>query len=123
MEFEEVMEFIARSFEAVGVAIIVLGGSYALVKSITVRPGDTTYFEDARRGFGRPLILGLEVLVAADIIQTITVDLTLESVTGLGILVLIRIGLSFSLDAEIDGMWPWQRAKYEASSGSSTIEG
>jgi uncharacterized membrane protein len=120
MEFGEVMEAIARVFEVVGVAIIVLGGGYALIHSIRVRPGTTSYFEHARRGFGRPLILGLEVLIAADIIKTITVDLTLESVTVLGILVVIRVVLSFALDIEIDGMLPWQRVQYEASLGSGT---
>lgn len=118
MEFEGVMEFIARAFEAVGVGFIVIGGGHALIRSFTVR--STSYFEQARRGFGRPLILGLEILIAADIIQTITVDLTLESVTGLGILVLIRVVLSFSLDIEIEGMFPWRRAEYEASLGSGT---
>jgi uncharacterized membrane protein len=120
MEFGELMEDIARVFEVVGVAIIVVGGGYALIHSIRVRPGTTSYFEHARRGFGRPLILGLEVLIAADIIKTITVDLTLESVTVLGILVVIRVVLSFALDIEIDGMFPWRRAQYEASLGSGT---
>ena len=74
----------------------------------------TSYYEDARRDFGRPLLLGLEVLVAGDIIATVTVDRSLESVITLGILVLVRVLLSFSLDIEIDGMLPWRR---EAESG------
>lgn len=122
MEFEEVMEFIARAFEAVGVAIIVIAGGYALLRAFTERSASTSYFEHARRGFGRPLILGLEVLIAADIIKTITIDTTLESVTALGILVLIRIVLSFALDIEIDGMFPWRRAQYEASESASAPE-
>ena len=59
------------------------------------------------------MLLGLEVLVAADIIKTVTVDTSLESVVVLGLLVLVRVILSFSLDVEIDGMLPWRRARYD----------
>ena len=113
MEFAEVMESIARVFEAVGVAIIALGGLYALVRPVVGRGEGRSYFEEARRRLAHPLLLGLEVLVAADIILTITVDPSLESVATLGILVLIRVVLSFSLDIEIDGMFPWRRAQSE----------
>lgn len=71
-------------------------------------------FQLVRRDFGRALILGLEVLVAADIIQTITVELSLTSVATLGILVAVRIALSFSLDIEVDGMLPWRVKETEA---------
>ena len=77
-----------------------------------------------RRAFGRPPILGLEVLVAADIIKTITVEATFESVAVLGILVAVRIALSFSLDIEVDGMLPWRRVETEAmlSTGGNSDE-
>jgi uncharacterized membrane protein len=114
MRFEEVMEDIARGFEAVGVAIIVVGGIAALVGGLKDFGNVDRLFVDVRRGFGRPIILGLEVLVAADIIETITVDPSIESVTVLGVLVLVRIALSFSLDVEVDGMLPWRRAQIEA---------
>ena len=113
MEFAEVMEGIARVFEAVGVTIIALGGLYALIRPVVERGEGRSYFEEARRRLAHPLLLGLEVLVAADIILTITVDPSLESVATLGILVLIRVVLSFSLDIEIDGMFPWRRAQSE----------
>ena len=116
MSFEDTMENIAKGFEAVGVAIIVIGGVLALLHGFK-RFGDfTDYFQDVKRTFGRPLILGLEVLVAADIIETVTVEATLESVTVLGILVAVRIALSFSLDIEIDGLAPWRTAEFEAKS-------
>jgi uncharacterized membrane protein len=102
MEFESVMEEIARGFEAVGVAIIVIGG--------------------VRRGFGKPLILGLEILVAADIVQTITVDPGFESVIVLGILVLVRVALSFSLDIEVDGIVPWRRVEMQAKLKAAGID-
>ncbi len=111
------MESIATVFEAVGVAIIALGGLYALVRPAAGRGKDRSYFEESRRRLAHPLLLGLEVLVAADIILTITVDPSLESVATLGILVLIRVVLSFSLDIEIDGMFPWRRAQSESGPG------
>jgi uncharacterized membrane protein len=112
--FEETMENIAKGFEAVGVGIIVVGGLVALVKGLKDFRNLNRFFSDVRRDFGRPLILGLEVLVAADIIKTITVEATIESVVVLGILVAVRIALSFSLDIEVDGMLPWRRVETEA---------
>jgi uncharacterized membrane protein len=80
MNFEEVMEDVARGFEAVGVAIIVIGGIVAIVAGVKDFHNASKFFVDVRRDFGKPLILGLEILVAADIVQTITVDPSLESV-------------------------------------------
>ncbi len=109
------MEAVAHGFEIIGVAIIVAGGVHTLFRLLSKPRRWDTIYVDARRDFGRPLILGLEVLVAADIIQTITVDLSLESIVTLGVLVLVRVVLSFSLAVEVDGMFPWQRARAEAS--------
>jgi uncharacterized membrane protein len=114
MRFEEMMVEIARGFEAVGVAIIVIGGMIALVTGVKDFHNASKFFVDVRRDFGKPLILGLEILVAADIVQTITVDPSLESVAVLGILVAVRIALSFSLDIEVDGMAPWRRVETDA---------
>ena len=110
MTFEGTMENIVLVFEAVGVAIIAIGGVVALISGMRDFGHFERFFVDVRRGFGRPLILGLEVLVAADVIKTITVDPSLESVSVLGILVAVRIALSFSLDIEVEGMVPWRRA-------------
>ena len=108
------MEDIARGFEVVGVATILLGGTYGLIIAALKRSeGRRTFYDAARTGFGHPLLLGLEILVAADIIETVTVDRTLETVASLGVLVLVRVVLSFSLDVEIDGMAPWRRASFE----------
>jgi uncharacterized membrane protein len=110
VEFAEVMKEVARGFEIVGVAIIAIGGAFGLLAAWFKRARwERTYFEEARVEFGHPLLLGLEVLVAADIIATVTTDRGLESVASLGLLVLIRVVLSFSLDIEIDGMFPWRR--------------
>ncbi len=116
--FSEVTERVGQAFEAVGVAIIAMGGAYALASAILVRSRGRSMVDDARVRFGRPLLLGLEVLVAADIIETVTVDRSLESVLSLGALVLVRVVLSFSLEVELDGMPPWRRARYEREATS-----
>ena len=66
-------------------------------------------FGDLRKNLGRVILLGLEVLIIADIIRTIVVEQSVESVAVLGIIVVIRVVLSFSLEVEIDGMWPWNQ--------------
>lgn len=114
MSFEEAMELIGRGFEIVGLAVIVFGGVLAFAQGAKDYRDLDRFFSDVRRNFGRPLILGLEILVAADIVETITVDPSLESVGVLGILVAVRIALSFSLDVEVDGTLPWRRAETEA---------
>lgn len=115
MRFEQIMENVARAFEVVGVAIIVIGGVAALAAGLKNFGNLDQLYVDVRRSFGRPIILGLEVLVAADIIQTITIDPSIESVGVLGILVLVRIALSFSIDIEVDGVLPWRRAETESA--------
>ncbi len=115
MEFEAVMEVASRSFEAVGVAVLVLGGVWAFVRALgNWRRGGNVYV-GIRRDFGRALLLGLEILVAADIIKTVSVATTLENVVILGVLVLVRTLLSFSLDVEIEGVAPWRRRQFEAT--------
>jgi uncharacterized membrane protein len=70
-------------------------------------------YPDLRRDLSRCILLGLEVLIVADIVRTIIVDSTLESVGVLGLIVVIRILLSFSLEVEIEGVWPWNRRQFE----------
>ncbi len=125
MEFSETMEWIVKFFEAVGVAIIAIGGAIALVRALAGRSSGLSYYDLARREFGRPLLLGLEVLVAADIIKTVTVQQSLESVAALALLVVVRILLSFTLDVELDGVAPWRRAERDAKkaeTGSPTAD-
>ena len=101
--------------EIVGTAIIVVGafGTLAaflvgLIKGMTSR---ATLIADFRSGLGRSILLGLEFLVAADIINTVAVEPTIESLLVLAGIVLIRTFLSFSLEVEIDGRWPWQKGR------------
>lgn len=113
VEFEHAMEFTARVFEATGVAILVMGAVWSAYRAVLDYRGGHNVYNGIRRNFGRALLLGLEVLVAADIVKTVSVATTLENVLILGILVLVRTLLSFSLDVEIDGMFPWRRRQLE----------
>lgn len=106
-----IMEPISIFFEVAGVVVILGGFVYAVWRAFQHRhPDGETAYEAFRATFGRSVLLGLEILVAADLIRTIAVDPTLDNLYVLGLLVLIRTFLSWSLEVEIDGRWPWQRA-------------
>jgi uncharacterized membrane protein len=111
--FSEVMEYVTRGFEAVGVVVLVVGGIGALVRAARSGKRGGDFYQTLRREFGHALLLGLEILVAADIVKTVSVDSSLESVVILGVLVIVRTLLSVSLDAEIDGALPWRRRQLE----------
>ncbi len=112
MSYEAFISDVVRVVEAVGAAIMVLGGLWAFLVylSVVAHPGtrDRAY-QQLRQNLGRVILLGLEVLIIGDIVRTIIVDPTIESVAVLGMIVVIRIVLSFSLEVEIDGSWPWSR--------------
>ena len=111
MHWRDFFSHVVDVVEAVGATILVIGGLGAVLRYgyevVTGRPIDA--FGSLRKTLGRVILLGLEVLIIADIIRTIVVDQSLESVGVLGIIVVIRVVLSFSLEVEIDGMWPWNR--------------
>jgi len=94
--------------EVLAVAIIVGAIAYASALYL-LRRGVPEAYNDYRVRLGRALLLGLEVLVAADIIRTVALQPTIANVVVLGLLVLIRTFLSWSLVVEIEGRWPWQR--------------
>ena len=75
------------------------------------RGGRAHSYEELRRSLGRSILLGLEILVAADIIRTIAITPTFTTVGVLGLIVVVRTFLSFSLEAELDGQWPWKRGR------------
>lgn len=107
---------VAKLFELVGIAAIIGGALYAMLRfalaALSGRGGEKAGEDRVaafRRMLGRAILTGLELLVAADIIRTVAVDPTLESVLVLGVIVIIRTFLSFSLEVEIDGRWPWQK--------------
>ncbi|MGW4927937.1 DUF1622 domain-containing protein [Agromyces sp. NPDC004153] len=112
MEFGEVISRAGEVVDVIGVIAIVVGVAYALIDAALrglrrVGPVYTRF----RRVLGRAILLGLELLVAADIIKTVAVTPTLESVAVLAIIVLIRTFLSWSLELEISGRWPWQKRR------------
>lgn len=109
----EIVETLARLLEFAGVAVILLGVLVATFWFLRQgRGGDwRDAYESYRANLGRGILLGLELLVGADIVMTITTELTPLSVGLLGAVVLIRTLLSFSLETEIEGCWPWQRAR------------
>jgi uncharacterized membrane protein len=114
MGYDNVISDVVRVVEAVGAGIMVVGGLGAFVIFIAQaaqperRAGS---YKDLRRNLGRSILLGVEVLIIADIVRTIIVDQTFESVVVLVAIVTIRIVLSFSLEVEIDGVWPWNRLR------------
>jgi uncharacterized membrane protein len=112
VSYEEVVSDVVNVVEGVGGAIMVIGAAIAFVaygKNVAERGADA--YRQLRQDLGRVILLGLEVLIIADIIRTIVVDQSVESVAVLGLIVLIRIVLSFSLEVEIDGAWPWNQWK------------
>ncbi len=112
MTFTEIMDLVARGFEAVGVVGLLVGLVWSVVLALRTwrTAGGRTAFQALRESFGGVLLLGLEVLVAADLIRTVAVAPTAQNVAVLGLIVLIRTFLSFSLQVEIEGTLPWRRA-------------
>jgi uncharacterized membrane protein len=112
LHFTEVMEQLARGVEILSVAVLIVGLIWAAVLSIRVwrSSGGKEAYGTLRRSIGGVLLLGIEVLVAADLIRTVAVEPTVENILVLGLIVVIRTVLSFSLEIEIEGMAPWRRA-------------
>jgi uncharacterized membrane protein len=104
---------VGSGFEIAGVALLTVGAILALIwygRDIVHRLDSRVAYRNLRKNLGNAILLGLEFLVASDIIRS-AVELTLDSVVILGAIVLIRTFLSLSLDVEIEGGWPWQRAR------------
>ena len=121
----EAMEHIARAFEWIGISVIVAGSLVTVWISFAAyrTSGSAAAYEAGRRSFGRALLASLEVFVAADLIRTVSVDLTLEGVGALGLLVVIRTILSFSIDIEISGALPWRSGATETAASEGRTGG
>ena len=122
IEFSETVtlwiELAALSLEILAVAIIVISILYSTGRYLYYRmtkPSKDGHYGEYKVIIGKTLLLGLEILVAADIVKTVAVEATFESVAMLGLLVLIRTFLSWSLEVEIEGRWPWQQEKGEGT--------
>src|SRR3954468_4873587 len=121
MTFTGAMEHVAQAFEVIG-AVVLLAGLFVSVglgiRTFRRQKDGALAYRVLRQSFGGVILLGLEILVAADLVRTVAVQPTLESVTVLGAIVLIRTILSFSLEPEIEGVAPWRRA---AMSGAGPV--
>ena len=119
--FPSALKLTTRAIEVGGIAIIVLGllgSSVAVLWQVLHGRSGPEAFNLYRSNVGRAILLGLEFLVAADIINTVAIEPTLQSLLILGGIVLIRTFLSFSLEVEIEGRWPWDRHKGDCDSVS-----
>ncbi|MCH9815754.1 MAG: DUF1622 domain-containing protein [Actinomycetia bacterium] len=106
----EFAEIAGNSLKVAGLVVILIGTTYAAVRFVVrMVQRDPQAYPKVRAELGRGILLGLEVIVAADIVDTLLLDPTLEAVGALGLLVLVRTGLSWALSIEIDGYWPWQK--------------
>jgi uncharacterized membrane protein len=117
-----VVQIVIRITEIAGIIVIVAGAASAFVRFVS-RVRRTLLgneIADLRSSLGRSILLGLELLVAADIISTVALEPTLESLAILAGVVLIRTFLSFSLEVEIEGQWPWQRQRSQKPATSET---
>lgn len=116
MGFQEMIELVGKVIEAGGVGVILAGALVATF--IAVRDAGhkrTDIYIRFRRHLGRSILLGLELLVAADIIRTVAITPTLESIGVLAGIVVIRTFLSWSLELEMSGRWPWQKNRPESN--------
>jgi uncharacterized membrane protein len=117
VSFNETVEVVGKVIDAAGVTAILLGSLIAAMRAVgRLRRDEPNNYRRFRQQLGRSILLGLELLVAADIIRTVAVTPTLTSVAVLAGIVLIRTFLSFSLELEITGRWPWQKQLPEATS-------
>ena len=111
----EIVHWTARGLEMAGVAVVVIGAIVAtlfFVRELSCRTEFPKAYRSYRGNLGRAILLGLEALVAADIIGTVAVDPTFSDLGVLALIIVIRTFLSFALEVEIDGHWPWEDSKY-----------
>jgi uncharacterized membrane protein len=115
MAFNDVIEKIGMAIDAAGVVVIVTGAAIAFVIAAVRRSRrESEVYRRFRQQLGQTILLGLELLVAGDIVRTVAASPSLTSVAILAAIVLIRTFLSFSLEVEITGRWPWQKREITA---------
>ncbi len=110
---EQIVPQVSAALEMAGIVVIALGALLATFlagRSLTRRTEPGLVYTNLRRQLSRGILLGLEFLVAADLIDTVAVEPTFRSVGVLGLIVLVRTFLSFALEVEVTGRWPWQRS-------------
>ena len=111
--FSEIIGVVGYAIEIAGVVVILAGllaASYRYARRWSAGAAADGSYQDFRRDLGRALMIGLEFLVAGDIVRTVVVSNSLTDVAGLGLLVLVRTVLVFTIHLEVEGRWPWQPA-------------
>ena len=113
MDFKQAADVVGTGFQVVGIAVLVIGALLAFVVYLKAsRRRDTpTAYSDLRRDLGKAILVGLELLVAADIISSVAINPTFATVGVLGMIIVIRTFLSWSLEVEVNGRWPWQSSR------------
>ena len=116
MVYNDVIEKVGMTIDAVGVVVIVVGTAIAFVAcAVRLARRDSDVYRRFRQGLGQAVLLGLELLVAGDIVRTVAASPSLTSVAVLAVIVVVRTFLSFSLEVEISGRWPWQKRETAVS--------
>jgi uncharacterized membrane protein len=103
------VDLVALAIEVIGVLVMVIGPFFALYRYFFDRHEDGSSYRTFRHDLGKAILLGLEFLVAGEVIATVSTAPTMDNVLVLGVIVLIRTFLSLSLQVELEGKWPWQR--------------
>lgn len=113
MDYKQVAETAGTGLEALSIAVLVIGVLFAFALCLrAIRRGEApTAYSDLRRDLGKSILLGLELLVAADIITSAAINPSFATIGLLGLIVLIRTFLSWSLEVEVNGRWPWQGSR------------
>jgi uncharacterized membrane protein len=124
VETQEIIVVISEVIDFAGVVIIALGALLGVIlcaQDLLHRERAVDAYSNLRTFLGRSLLLGLEFLVAGDIIKTVAIEPTFDSVIVLAIIVLVRTVLSLSIDVEIDGRWPWQAAQQASLTEAASV--
>lgn len=125
MNMKQIIELISVSLDVAGVVVLMIGTLCAFIAcagGLFRRERRSTLYRALRRKVGKSILMGLELLVAADIVRTVGIDPTFITVGVLGLIVLIRTFLSWSLEVEINGTWPWQHASLPQPDSPGTEE-
>ena len=125
MIFTTVVELLGRAFELGGLIALLVGAVGAIVgylRALRANPDQRSLaYRKLRKALGRAILVGLELLVAGDIIRTVTIQPSFQSVGVLGLIVVVRTFLSWSLEVEVNGQWPWRRAETETPRSPQAI--
>lgn len=114
MDIKQAADVVGTGFQMLGITVLVIGAllAFALyLKALPRRRETPTAYRDLRRDLGKAILVGLELLVAADIISSVAINPTFVTIGVLGLIVLIRTFLSWSLEVEVNGRWPWQSSR------------